>query len=531
MTVLDEFFAHPQKKVLAIKGKWGVGKTFAWRAYASEKGHFRESAISYVSLFGANSITDIKRLILEKAEPLKSKELRKAAKAAQSSFAFVRLVPKFSNFANAAQYLADILLKNFVVCFDDIERRAASLELSTVFGLVSLLKEENNCRVVLIFNEDALNEGDQKTLKMYREKIIDLEFTYAPTVAENVALIFDQTKYPFALPVFQLLDIRNIRVFQQVAWNLDLFAPFTIKLTPAVRESFLRHVVVLTCLYHEHANDIEFSDLAKFSYASFLIAKGQAKEESREGKLLARVDYGYSKPDEFVVFFLQHGIVKEKELKDALATDDERERRSHIREKLMKIWSLLTANFQTSEKVLIKEFVEFLDNHATELSWGELSEICRVINELDSSVSTQVWTDAFILAQAGKVDLPTINLYKQATTNPALLAKLQARRSEMIHEQSIKSIVFRMILERGWSPEDVAALREYSEDNYADWLASETDERLLEILKQFQTIFNRNASETAHREIGIKLENALRRIGARSAIDSFRLRTLLGIDL
>ena len=508
-----------------------VGKTFAWKAYASQPHHFRESAISYVSIFGASSITDIKRLILEKAVGLNSKELNRAIKVARSTWAFGRLLPKFSNFANAVQYVSELLLKNFIVCLDDIERRSSSLELSTVFGLVSLLKEENNCRVVLIFNEDELKEADQTALKIYREKIIDVEFTYAPTIAENAAIIFKEPKHAFAFRVFELLEIRNIRVMQQVAWNLDLFEPFTLTLAPSVREWFLRHVVVLTCLFHQHANDINFSDLDKFSEASFIIAKGQAKEERPGDRLLRRVDYGYSAPDEFVIWFLQHGLVKDKELKEALKAEDERERRSQIREKQMTIWNLLTSNFQASQERLVHELVHFLNENVTELSWGELNEICDVISKLDANENTQLWKDRLILAQAPKIDMQTLNIYREHTSDKELLDKLDARRAELHQEKSIKSIIFRMVLERGWMPEDLAALDEYSEEEYANWLASETDPRLLEILKEFRFTFNRNAQETAYSRIGIKLENALKRLGTTSAINRLRLRTMLGIDM
>jgi hypothetical protein len=50
--------------------------------------------------------------------------------------------------------------KDIIVCFDDFERLSSSMELEEVLGLISELKEQKNCSVVMILNEDEL--GDNK---------------------------------------------------------------------------------------------------------------------------------------------------------------------------------------------------------------------------------------------------------------------------------------------------------------------------------------------------------------------------------
>jgi hypothetical protein len=44
--------------------------------------------------------------------------------------------------------------KDIIVCFDDFERLSSSMELEEVLGLISELKEQKNCSVVMILNED-----------------------------------------------------------------------------------------------------------------------------------------------------------------------------------------------------------------------------------------------------------------------------------------------------------------------------------------------------------------------------------------
>lgn len=61
--ILDEFLASDDR-VAVIKGEWGVGKTHFWNRYYEDKRNKREIeqiAYSYVSLFGLNSIGEIKK--------------------------------------------------------------------------------------------------------------------------------------------------------------------------------------------------------------------------------------------------------------------------------------------------------------------------------------------------------------------------------------------------------------------------------------------------------------------------------------
>ena len=58
-----------EPEVVCISGRWGVGKTFAWRRYL-EEAHARKGGIAlkkyaYVSLFGINSLDDLKYAVFE----------------------------------------------------------------------------------------------------------------------------------------------------------------------------------------------------------------------------------------------------------------------------------------------------------------------------------------------------------------------------------------------------------------------------------------------------------------------------------
>jgi len=63
----SDFLKHPEKKVLVLKGKWGVGKTYAWKKFVEANKEFQESAIAYVSLFGVKDLKEVQQLIVQKS--------------------------------------------------------------------------------------------------------------------------------------------------------------------------------------------------------------------------------------------------------------------------------------------------------------------------------------------------------------------------------------------------------------------------------------------------------------------------------
>ena len=55
-------------EVMAIKGKWGTGKTYTWNEFLKESQQNKKIKLktySYVSLFGINSLDDFKYAIFE----------------------------------------------------------------------------------------------------------------------------------------------------------------------------------------------------------------------------------------------------------------------------------------------------------------------------------------------------------------------------------------------------------------------------------------------------------------------------------
>ncbi len=65
---IQEFLSNDKPEVLAIKGAWGVGKTYSWNKFLLNAKNSNAIALerySYVSLFGINSLDAFKYTIFE----------------------------------------------------------------------------------------------------------------------------------------------------------------------------------------------------------------------------------------------------------------------------------------------------------------------------------------------------------------------------------------------------------------------------------------------------------------------------------
>ena len=185
---IDRFLASDEPEVLCIRGKWGVGKTFAWNKFVIEaKDRPKGIALkhySYVTLFGLRSIEELKYAIFEnrvaasyigtEATIDNLQENATAVLKRGSRFAASKLVNMFwKSGTEALQVLSFLSVTKQIVVLDDLERKGKDLRTQDVLGLVSLLRDQKKCKVVLITNDDALHDEKKELLK-YQEKVIEL---------------------------------------------------------------------------------------------------------------------------------------------------------------------------------------------------------------------------------------------------------------------------------------------------------------------------------------------------------------------
>jgi len=197
-------------KIIMISGAWGAGKTYFWRNMVEPEikkkfnSNSKDKAYVYLSLYGKNSLNDIKNEIYMSAygDELISQEvttfgIEALSALKDSEFAIGKLIKAFYNAKKSTNKKKGIekLKDGGIICFDDFERKSKNVDLNDLFGFITRLADEYKCKIVIILNSEFFNENNARIFKNLKEKTISKFFYYQPTVDELFESIYDEERY------------------------------------------------------------------------------------------------------------------------------------------------------------------------------------------------------------------------------------------------------------------------------------------------------------------------------------------------
>ena len=274
---LKELLNANQSFGIALNGKWGVGKTFFWNKLIEDNLSDRKTA--YISLFGVENIFDIERKIIFQIST-KDRFITSAKDKIKDFKTTLGFKDEDTNFGITGSILSIGLslfekkdFENVIVCFDDFERISDKLKLKDVLGLISELKEQKKCTVVMILNKDELKEDD---LSKYKDKIVDYDFNYEPTVVESFGLIKDNLKTfeEYSLEYFQRHEINNIRIMKRVINALNDYACFeeVVKNYKDIEKELVENILEISTI-NALKLSVDFENLSNYSMKNCLDKK------------------------------------------------------------------------------------------------------------------------------------------------------------------------------------------------------------------------------------------------------------------
>lgn len=334
---LIELLNSTQSFGIALNGKWGVGKTFFWNQLIEEK--FSAKKTAYISLFGVETIQQIKNDLL--LQIYTQNGFVKKIKDKVGSFKLYGM-----DISLALSWFEKKDFENVIVCFDDFERISDKLKLKDVLGLISELKEQKKCTVVLILNKKELKDED---LSKYKDKIVDYDFNYEPTVVESFSLIKDNLKsfkqYP--LEYFQRHEINNIRIMKRVINALNDYVYFEnlVKDYKNIEEELVENILEISTINALELS-VDFEKLSKYSNPYTQDEYGQpSKDEPKNEnyeKLLKYINFGNS--DYFymsditynVIDYIKNSIIDKASLQQSINERIKKQKYSSIEEQIRK---------------------------------------------------------------------------------------------------------------------------------------------------------------------------------------------------
>ena len=429
-------------------------------------------------------------------------------------------------------YFYPLLIQNFIVCIDDIERRSAKLSLDQVFGFVSLLKEENACRVVLILNEGELNDDDSQILAKYREKVIDLEVTYNPSVETNATLIANPDDYEQVFRVVHALSLNNIRVIQHAVWNVERFERLTEGQQKAVTEHLLRNVALFTCVYESYGPSISLTKLCLVDFAAnsaAMVLDLPDKTPSKEKELAELANYVHGDFDDYVVNYLEHGYCDDTGLKKVLSGLSNKEKGAQLTTKFREIWDLIGGSLAITYDEVAGRIKDFLTNHWSEISLQDLVSLCNLAASLEVRGFEDL-RERWIREKAPQLSFDSLQALKCKTENADSLRVIDECIVNLMRAVEPRDIVLRIAERGGWNREDLDILDRFSEDRFYEWISNDDDPDLLVHLRIFREVFNiLTLTDDRCKQIAVRLEKAICRISQDDPLKKLQISRLLSI--
>lgn len=371
---IERFLSSVQAEVICIRGKWGVGKTYAWNKLLSRAGSAKKVALksyAYVSLFGLTSLDHLKYSIFENTVAVADVGIEATVETFQSntdavvkrlgrkSLSFLRGAPIVGDYASALQSLSFLSVRETIVCIDDLERKSDELAMKDVLGLVAHLRDQKRCKVVLILNDDSLDGDDRKNFDKFNEKVIDRSLEYAPNATDcaRIALSGEGPVQEHLRKATVSLAISNIRIVKKIERYATDVAQLVSKFDASVLRQALQSTVVFGwSVYSKDAPSIDFLRHKRGKALFGLMEEGElTPEEVAWSSLLDEI--GFISVDDFDLVLLEgirRGFFEESAVVRGAEELDRRAKAVKSEDSIRAAWRSYHDSFDANEQQVVE---------------------------------------------------------------------------------------------------------------------------------------------------------------------------------
>lgn len=549
---INNFLSNETPEVMAIKGKWGIGKTYSWNKFLKEakvNGQIEFEKYSYVLLFGINSLDTFKYAIFEQA--IKCEEIGKGvdnyenfiklAKNKTLHFQAADFISKIfirTGINNIAESLAFLSLDKTIICLDDLERRGKNLDIKDVLGLVSLLKEQKKCKVILLLNDGE--EGLEDYIK-YREKVIDCELEFSLTAEESAEIALQGTELNnCAAEILKesstKLDIRNIRIIKKIERLTKLAISYLDDFEPEITHQVVSSLTLFSWCYYCHESDgvppLEFVVTQDhFAYA-FGVEKDVSDKDEKWRSVIN--NYGYKYTDELDILLsksVRTGYFIEDEIKSAASKNNKQIIANKSAEAFHNAWDLYHDSFDDNQDNVVITLYDNFKKFTKYITPRNLDGTVCLFRELGEDDKANEIIDLYIETRKEEKDLfdPEGDSSFWGIKDQSIREKFDLTYCSLVIIETARQVLERISGKNGWNPKDEIILSNTSVDEYYELFKSikSRHERwgFINTCLKFGQF-----SSQQQKEIAARANEALKRIAKESPINKSRV-ALYGIQL
>ncbi|MFK5927480.1 MAG: hypothetical protein QM483_12680 [Desulfuromusa sp.] len=543
---IGRFLASEAPEVVSIKGAWGVGKTYAWNKYLVNAKNLKKIALrkySYVSLFGINSLEDLKFSIFENMVDERSIGRRPTVESFKINTAKLlkslgkKSLPIISSNASIDHYhsiinsLSFLSLEKTIICIDDFERKGNSIEAQDILGLISQLKEQKKCKVVLILNDESLSEGSSIDYIKLREKVIDTELRFAPTAEDCVEIALNSDKVARLLGINIIkLGINNIRIIKKIEKLAALLVPQLKSYDDQVMHQALRTISLLTWCYYGQSSDTPDYNFVVSRNSVFGDLDDEITLSTQQLVWCAVLrNYDNYAVDEFdlqIARLVENGYVDEKSLRTEAVALNEKILAAYSENSFQEAWRKFNESFDADDQEVVTCLSNSFKHNARYISPVNLDGTVRLLRYLGKDKLATKIIDLYIDKRKSETDL--FNLETSALPgeikDQEVITKFRKKHESVGVKLSLQEVCDQLLACDSCSDEEETHLSQASIDEYVELFKSQKGQKLSQYI-DLCLKFRRLGGTTEHQElISVKTAKALNIIGSESKLNASRVR-------
>ena len=538
---IKDFLKSETPAVLCIRGPWGVGKTYAWdEAY---KKNLEEKTIalqrySKISLFGMNTLDDLKLAICQNHEMTKHNWWKvwkhaqplvaKAHKPLQDALSLVRV----GN--STLKAVITSLPSDTIICMDDLERRGKNLSPKDVMGLISHLKEQKKCKVVLILNDEKLEEFKEEFDEL-KEKVIDVDINFEPSVEDIRTIAFKegytQDHQEIIKTACHDLEIKNIRIIKKIKALSEKFMEVFNgnEFDPQTMVSPLRTLALASLSEYGASSKREIPTIDFLKQHNELLRHlhNKKKNEPDDPCHTFLQKYGYRDTDDLdkeIINAVQRGYFDKDALKTLLTAHNQAVVNNATKEDFNKSWRIFHDSFEDNEKDVIRSIYESCKKCMKAIPIGNIDGTIFTLRSLGSEnqaddLIAQCVTEPFFTHEFFNIGDPhNTDFFKPK--DEKFMDAIQKRYQDLKPKKSLREAL-KTISEGSWNPEDEEALNKATAEEYYNCFKTENGPHLNRWIKTALRCPWTAPDGITHTRNNV--EKALQKIAGESKLNEMRM--------
>ncbi|PML00168.1 hypothetical protein BCT86_18500 [Vibrio breoganii] len=397
------------------------------------------------------------------------------------------------------------------------------MDIRDFLGVVSYFKEQKDCKVVILLNEDS-ESVSLKEYATYKEKVIDKQLHFDPTVEECFDLVIKvKEQYDHLRECCIKLDIKNIRVLKKIEHHVQDLSSLIGDCHHKIKHQMIHSVVAFSWCYYCSGGD---DTVPPFNFLKQTGIRKQSAgvDENKVNEWNNTLsNYGYQFTDELDVVIaesIEQGFVDKAKwvaICGARQSDLEAMERN---EACTKAWDLFHASFDNNAEIVIEEMEKGLKTAVRDISTYQYSQGTNLIRDLGDHMKADELTEFYIEQMK---DSPNIFNMESMEHHPfgivgeEFKSKLRKAYQDLKQDDTPMVILERWRGQNSWNSADAEILGRLSKDKLKEMFKGFKDKDLTEYIRVCLLLGNSSP------ELLNNTREALKEIGDESPINKHRL--------